>query len=89
MFAPQFNSMLMEKYKTCDYCCYDIVDDSGNIMEHECSNLRKALSWFRSADIPSTIDDGSLYVDVNSYEVQVSQSEIDYRAELWDCLQNS
>ena len=40
MFAPQFNSMLMKKYKTCDHCCYDIVDDSGNIMEHECSRLK-------------------------------------------------
>ena len=41
MFAPQFNSMLMKKYKTCDHCCYDIVDDSGNIMEHECSRLKE------------------------------------------------
>ena len=24
------------KYMTCDFCSYDIVDDNGNIMEHEC-----------------------------------------------------
>jgi hypothetical protein len=24
------------KYITCDNCCYDIVDDNGEIMEHEC-----------------------------------------------------
>jgi hypothetical protein len=23
-------------YKTCDRCCYDVVDDDGNIMEHIC-----------------------------------------------------
>ena len=25
------------EYKTCDKCCYDILDDEGNIMEHECN----------------------------------------------------
>lgn len=24
------------KYITCNFCSYDIVDDNGNIMEHEC-----------------------------------------------------
>mgnify|MGYP003656659247 CR=1 FL=1 len=24
------------KYKTCDRCCYDSLDDEGNIMEHYC-----------------------------------------------------
>ncbi len=24
------------KYKTCDRCSYDILDDEGNIMEHYC-----------------------------------------------------
>ncbi len=24
------------EYKTCDRCCYDIVDDDGDIMEHIC-----------------------------------------------------
>jgi len=23
-------------YTTCNLCCYDIVDDNGDIMEHEC-----------------------------------------------------
>lgn len=26
------------KYTTCNNCCYDIVDDNGDIMEHECIN---------------------------------------------------
>ena len=27
---------IMEEYKTCDKCCYDILDDDGDLMEHEC-----------------------------------------------------
>lgn len=26
----------MKKYITCECCCYDIVDDNGDVMEHEC-----------------------------------------------------
>lgn len=26
----------MEEYKTCDHCCYDILDDEGNVMGHYC-----------------------------------------------------
>jgi len=28
----------MKEYIACELCCYDIVDDNGNIMEHECVN---------------------------------------------------
>jgi len=31
-FIKQYN----KDYKTCDRCCYDIVDDDGDIMEHIC-----------------------------------------------------
>ena len=24
------------EYKTCDKCCYDILDSDGDVMEHEC-----------------------------------------------------
>tara|TARA_R110002110_G_scaffold25292_5_gene93897 strand:+ start:365 stop:607 length:243 start_codon:yes stop_codon:yes gene_type:complete len=24
------------EYKTCDKCCYDILDNDGDVMEHEC-----------------------------------------------------
>jgi len=27
----------MKEYVTCECCCYDIVDDNGDIMEHECA----------------------------------------------------
>ncbi len=28
----------MKKYITCELCCYDIVDENADIMEHECIN---------------------------------------------------
>ena len=31
-FIKEYN----KDYKTCDRCCYDIVDDDGDIMEHIC-----------------------------------------------------
>lgn len=24
------------KYKTCDKCCFDLLDDEGDILEHYC-----------------------------------------------------
>ena len=44
-----------------------------------------ALAWFRDNDIPATIDDGSLFIEVNSYEIMVGSSEVSYRAELKKC----
>lgn len=26
----------MKEYITCELCCYDIVDNNADIMEHEC-----------------------------------------------------
>lgn len=26
-----------KEYKTCDHCCYDILDDEGDVMDHECN----------------------------------------------------
>lgn len=51
------------------------------------SNLDKAYQYFLMNDIGVTIDDDSLYIlinDLEGHEVQLSQSEIDYRAELYD-----
>lgn len=51
------------------------------------TNIDKAHQYFIMQDIGVTIDDGSLYIMVNDsqgHEVQLSQSEIDYRAELYD-----
>ncbi len=26
----------MKGYKTCDKCCFDLLDDEGDILEHYC-----------------------------------------------------
>ena len=51
------------------------------------SSVEKAYNYFVNHDIEATIDDGSLYImlnDLEGHEVQLSKSEIDYRAELYD-----
>ena len=51
------------------------------------NNIEKAYQYFVMQDIDVTIDDGSLYILINDsegHEVQLSQSEVDYRAELYD-----
>ena len=42
------------------------------------TNLEKARTYFRNKGIGCVMDDGRLYIDVYSFEVQVSQSEIDW-----------
>jgi len=39
--------MKIKEYKTCDKCCYDILDGEGDIMEHECieNKKNKFYSW--------------------------------------------
>lgn len=34
IFKP--TDMKNTEYKKCDKCCYDILDDDGNVMEHYC-----------------------------------------------------
>ena len=49
------------KYKTCDKCCYDILDDEGDVMEHECieSNNNK-LYPFEEGNDYRTIEEGEV-----------------------------
>jgi len=35
--AETQNDWWIKEYKTCDKCCYDILDDDGNVMEHICA----------------------------------------------------
>ena len=51
------------------------------------NNLEKAYQYFVMQDIGVIIDDGSLYIlinDLDGHEVQLSQSEVNYRAELYN-----
>ena len=48
----------------------------------------KAVKWFKQKGIEAYEKDGSVFVEVSGYddteEIEISQSEIEYRAELWD-----
>lgn len=45
--------------------------------------IDNAIKWFKSNDIFCYVDDGSIYIKVNDFDIQISGSEISYRAELW------
>ena len=47
------------------------------------NDMLDALNWFRANDIPSAIDEGFLYIEVNCFEVMVDSSEVSHRAQLW------
>jgi len=45
------------------------------------------VKWFQLHDIPTTIDDGSIYVMPDGhFEFQLSTAEVEYRAELYKQL---
>lgn len=59
-------------------------------METELSELQKALLWFEHNGFECYTDDNSsIYLVVNDFDVQVSTSEVIYRAELWDLDSNN
>ena len=52
------------------------------------SEFKQALKWFEKNGIDTNVDDGSIFVSVLShdrgvFQIQVSTSEISYRAELY------
>ena len=48
------------------------------------TTLEYAEKWFILNDIPTTVDDGSIYVKVEpEFELQLSTAELEYRAELY------
>jgi hypothetical protein len=34
------------EYKTCPDCCYDILDDEGDVMDHECISDNEMIAEF-------------------------------------------
>lgn len=46
--------------------------------------ITNAIQWFINHDIPCHQDDwSSVYINVNDFEIQVSNAEVEYRSELW------
>lgn len=48
-------------YKTCDKCCYDIVDDNGDVMEHHCVDNQKDLALITSIIINEDVLGGTIF----------------------------
>jgi hypothetical protein len=55
---------------------------------HQFEELEKAMQWFILEDIQCYHTEGELYIKVNDFDIQVSSSEISYRADLWQELNN-
>ena len=48
------------------------------------TTIQYAEEWFKLHDIPTIVDDGSIYVQVqDGFELQLSTAEVEYRAELY------
>jgi hypothetical protein len=48
------------------------------------TTIQYAEKWFQLHDIPTIVDDGSIYVQVqDGFELQLSTAEVEYRAELY------
>lgn len=48
------------------------------------TTIEYAEKWFKLQDIPTIIDDGSIYVITDGhFELQLSMAEVKYRAELY------
>ena len=48
------------------------------------TTIQYAEEWFKLHEIPTIVDDGSIYVKVDhDFELQLSTAEVEYRAELY------
>ena len=52
-------------------------------LEKKVTELEKALLWFEHNGFQCHEDDGTIYLVVNDFNIQVSTSEVLYRAEIW------
>jgi len=46
--------------------------------------IKKSLLWFEQNGFECYEDDGTIYLVVNDFHIQVSTSEVFYRAEIWE-----
>jgi hypothetical protein len=49
-------------------------------------DLLDAFEWFKAREFAVVMDESPsmcIYLEVNSYEIMISSSEVAYRAELW------
>jgi len=44
------------EYKTCSKCCYDILDDEGDVMQHVCTHTDVDIVDVLSKDFPKVFE---------------------------------
>ena len=44
------------EYKTCPDCCYDILDDEGDVMDHECISDNEMIAEFMGVHDEISLD---------------------------------
>ena len=44
------------EYKTCSKCCYDILDDEGDVMQHVCNHTDGDIVDVLSQDFPKVFE---------------------------------
>ena len=52
------------------------------------SNQEKALNWFLSKDINARLFENTLLIEISEFEIEISEQEVNYRAELWEEEEN-
>ena len=50
------------------------------------TNIKKALEWFLKNGFNAYTCEGDLYITIERWNIQVSSSEINYRADLYDAF---
>ena len=67
------------EYKTCPDCCYDILDDEGDVMDHECISDNEMIAEFMGIVYPKL--DNVIVID----NVVIKEDELQYDTS-WDWL---
>ncbi len=67
------------EYKTCPDCCYDILDDEGDVMDHECISDNEMIAEFMGIVYPKL--DNVIVID----NVVIKEDELQYNTS-WDWL---
>jgi hypothetical protein len=69
------------EYKTCDKCCYDILDDEGDVMDHECISDNEMIAEFMGLQFSK----GEYYRPLYNSGDWISENELQYH-DSWDWL---
>ena len=67
------------EYKTCPDCCYDILDDEGDVMDHECISDNEMIAEFMG------IENDLYHFQSHDTDMHYTDSELKFHTS-WDWL---